>query len=1270
MSVQLTSSLDQVKNTVMSPITHLPQSAGEAEPFSARAKRAGSPQRISNGFSPSKSNSILSPKKTTKRFFRRNTLEKNQIVETGSAQSNDKKKQSTPKVEIIYKDSPQSENESEESNVASLKKAFEIDGSPSLRPASTHSGERTPSAISDEATPSAALLGVQGLDVNMNRISTGSSTSHTERVVQEILSTEQAYVQHLHEIIEGYLQKMRKKNSPFLEQDVKDLFMNIEEIYEFNKTFLAELEEVGDDPVDVASHFVSKEKGFKTYTDYCTNYPVSMEVLTKSTQQKETADFIKKIQVELGHSLPLGSYLLKPVQRILKYHLLLQDIQKHFDKESYPEGYDIISDALTAMTGVAHHINEMKRQHEQAVHVQEIQSQMSDFEGPDLTTYGSLVLEDTFRIYGSRTDRYLFLFEKILLITKRKEAGYSCKSTLMLSNMMLSESVPKEPLAFEIIRFDNQKYSYTFLARNADQKHKWTLELKGLIVDSLAAQVPKKAKALILGKENVKERSESEAFNKKRTKSIDKLSRGTPQLKGSTVGNDWKKKQETSRRSDDESEPRSPSDTYSSDDDKKPVRPQSLLSDRENDLEECEETTEEDSGIFSETGVGHVGDGEQRLSSQQPDKHMKEVKNGNSAKLAEQNAVYSVQDAQGKVLGTTSTESVGIKQDDAACSQEESEGFEKLAEETTRYSVENANGEVWTRTSESDSVTHDGAGKEKDLSTPEKGATEENTVKRIPPIPRKRSSSLSKCESLQTLRNKSVTSLSSDKAASDSGKVQFSPIPPRRTSSSGHRLLVATLSNEKSSSACDLRDINEGSPSVFSHSDEITDLVEYSTIQTTVRKVSRAFSGSSPPSERRITSESSTRSTQTRYFVESRGSPGKDTSFSGSDSSQSNLEELLASIDRDLDETRRTISSAQLLESALLIKNDIQPLTSDGELTDSLRRRRRPRIIDFSMENGDSRSNELKNSSKKRNERSVLVERENRGQEEKGARTNLCQKPLRTVAADFSENKNFDGVEEITRQKELAPSEPDVFSGGSVPQDNPCGAKPQEDQGPKSTPSIANTPVKKRVFELFADSSSQQVRNVEKESSETEPAHAITATKAILPNVHEMARQYSQRVTDKKLVDEIRMHTRSKLHGSKGSVTFESGEEDATDHTPKIKIERITKVSFSSNPIESYKLVRRRKRRSGSSRHRSDEFRRQSWSVEKVKPDTEEPRKVRPKSVYDIEALEATLAENLDQIEEGLEPMLIEGLEKDDVVVRGLVQHLVNKFSTQKTKTT
>ena len=187
----------------MSPITNYPQSAGGGEPFATRAKRAASPQRISNGYTPTKSNGILSPRKTSKRFFRRPTLEKSPSVDFASVQANEKKKQSAhqPKVEIIYKDSPQSESEAEESNVASLKKAFEVDGSPCLRSASTHSGERTPSTISDESAP-CSLLGVENLDVNMNRISSGSSTSHTERVVLEILSTEKAYVQHLRDIIE------------------------------------------------------------------------------------------------------------------------------------------------------------------------------------------------------------------------------------------------------------------------------------------------------------------------------------------------------------------------------------------------------------------------------------------------------------------------------------------------------------------------------------------------------------------------------------------------------------------------------------------------------------------------------------------------------------------------------------------------------------------------------------------------------------------------------------------------------------------------------------------------------------------------------------------------------------------------------------------------------------------------------------------------------------------------------------------------------------
>lgn len=46
-------------------------------------------------------------------------------------------------------------------------------------------------------------------------------------------------------------------------------------------------------------------------------------MLTECMRNKTLAKFFRERQEALQHSLPLGSYLLKPVQRILKYHLLL-----------------------------------------------------------------------------------------------------------------------------------------------------------------------------------------------------------------------------------------------------------------------------------------------------------------------------------------------------------------------------------------------------------------------------------------------------------------------------------------------------------------------------------------------------------------------------------------------------------------------------------------------------------------------------------------------------------------------------------------------------------------------------------------------------------------------------------------------------------------------------------------------------------------------------------------------------------------------------------
>lgn len=55
-------------------------------------------------------------------------------------------------------------------------------------------------------------------------------------------------------------------------------------------------------------------------------------------------------------------------------------------------------------------------------------------QGEDLTTFGELCAEGTFRVSGAKALRHVFLFDQILLITKKKEEGIlGYKAHIMVS---------------------------------------------------------------------------------------------------------------------------------------------------------------------------------------------------------------------------------------------------------------------------------------------------------------------------------------------------------------------------------------------------------------------------------------------------------------------------------------------------------------------------------------------------------------------------------------------------------------------------------------------------------------------------------------------------------------------------------------------------------------------------------------------------------------------------------------------------------------------
>ncbi|XP_043929771.1 pleckstrin homology domain-containing family G member 3-like [Protopterus annectens] len=320
--------------------------------------------------------------------------------------------------------------------------------------------------------------------------------SYMDRVIMEILETERMYVRDVHSIIEDYLSKMiDTPGLPIGPQQISALFGNIEDIYEFNSELLQELEKCDDDPVKVARCFVEKSPEFHIYTQYCTNYPNSVAVLTECMRNKVLSKFFSDRQASLKQSLPLGSYLLKPVQRVLKYHLLLQEIANHFNHER--GGYDVVEEAIATMTEVAWYINDMKRKHEHAIRLQEVQSLLLNWKGPDLTTYGELMLEGTFRMQRARNERTLFLFDKMLLLTKRRGEHFIYKNHVLSSAVMLHEN-NRDCMSFSVADYRNPKHQYIIQVKNVEEKMLWTHHIKKLILENHHASIPQKAKEAIL----------------------------------------------------------------------------------------------------------------------------------------------------------------------------------------------------------------------------------------------------------------------------------------------------------------------------------------------------------------------------------------------------------------------------------------------------------------------------------------------------------------------------------------------------------------------------------------------------------------------------------------------------------------------------------------------------------------------------------------------------------------------------------------------------
>ncbi|CAH2251619.1 T-lymphoma invasion and metastasis-inducing 2 isoform X1 [Pelobates cultripes] len=204
-----------------------------------------------------------------------------------------------------------------------------------------------------------------------------SDADRLRKVIQELIDTEKSYVKDLSCLFELYLEPLQSET--FLTQDEMDsLFGSLPEMLDFQKVFLQTLEDGISSSSDfnvletpsqfrkllfsLGGSFLYYADHFKLYSGFCANHIKVQKVLERARTDKAFKEFLDARNPTKQHSSTLESYLIKPVQRVLKYPLLLKELVSLTDNES--EEHYHLTEALKAMEKVASHINEMQKIYE------------------------------------------------------------------------------------------------------------------------------------------------------------------------------------------------------------------------------------------------------------------------------------------------------------------------------------------------------------------------------------------------------------------------------------------------------------------------------------------------------------------------------------------------------------------------------------------------------------------------------------------------------------------------------------------------------------------------------------------------------------------------------------------------------------------------------------------------------------------------------------------------------------------------------------------
>ncbi|XP_040895730.1 FERM, ARHGEF and pleckstrin domain-containing protein 2 isoform X4 [Toxotes jaculatrix] len=273
-------------------------------------------------------------------------------------------------------------------------------------------------------------------------------------IAKEILTTERTYLKDL-EVITVWFRSAVIKENAMPDGLMTLLFSNIDPIYEFHRGFLKELDQrlalwegrsnahVKGDYQRIGDVMLRNMCSLKEFTSYLQKHDEVLTELEKATKRlKKLETVYKEFELQKVCYLPLNTFLLKPIQRLMHYKLILERLCKHYSPAH--RDHDDCKEALKEVAEIATQLQSSLIRLENFQKLTELQRDLIGIE--NLTAPGREFIREGCLYKLTKKglqQRMFFLFSDMLLYTSKGVTAtnqFKVHGQLPLHGMIVEES--------------------------------------------------------------------------------------------------------------------------------------------------------------------------------------------------------------------------------------------------------------------------------------------------------------------------------------------------------------------------------------------------------------------------------------------------------------------------------------------------------------------------------------------------------------------------------------------------------------------------------------------------------------------------------------------------------------------------------------------------------------------------------------------------------------------------------------------------------------